>query len=179
MTISEASQLVLQASTIAEGGDVFVLDMGEPVKIVDLARSMIHLSGHDVQDDKGRKDGIKINYTGLRPGEKLYEELLIGDNASGTEHPKIMRAEESELPYDVVMQYLQSLEESCLEFDAANVVEILKSAVLEFNPKSKVTDPVWENYQKLKEPGDDNQNKIDAVQPEETNSTQIVRKPLH
>ena len=178
MTISEASQLVLQSSTMGEGGDVFVLDMGEPVKIVDLARSMIHLSGYHVQDDKGRKDGIEIKYTGLRPGEKLYEELLIGDNAAGTEHPKIMRAEESELPFDVVMQYLQSFEESCLKFDAGKVIEILKNAVIEFNPKSQVTDPIWESYQKLslnKEKGDS----VETNQAEAGKIPQSIRKPLH
>ncbi len=179
MTISEASQLVLQASTMGEGGDVFVLDMGEPVKIVDLARSMIHLSGHGVRDDKSKSDGVEIKYTGLRPGEKLYEELLIGDNASGTEHPKIMRAEESELPFDVVMKYLNSFEESCLEFDAQNVVDILKSAVIEFNPKSQVTDPVWENYQQLRELGNDSGKERGTDLPKTTGKPQNIRKPLH
>ena len=178
MTISEASQLVLQASTMGEGGDVFVLDMGEPVKIVDLARSMIHLSGREVQDDKGRKDGIEIKYTGLRPGEKLYEELLIGDNASGTDHPKIMRAEESELPYDVVKDYLKSFEKSCRNFDAKNVVEILKSAVIEFNPKSNITDPVWENYQKMTE-SDETDLDADVDTVEDSNIQLPPQKPLH
>lgn len=155
MTISEASQLVLQASTMGEGGDVFVLDMGEPVKIIDLAKSMIHLSGHKVQDDANSNDGVQIKYTGLRPGEKLYEELLIGDNALGTDHPKIMRAEESELPYDVVLNYLQSLEEHCKQFDAAKVVGLLKQAVLEYHPESKVIDPIWERYEYLQSVQDD------------------------
>ena len=146
MTISEASQLVLQASTMGEGGDVFVLDMGEPVKIVDLAKSMIHLSGHDVLDENSANGGIQIKYTGLRPGEKLYEELLIGDNALGTDHPKIMRAEESELPYETVIKFLHSLEANCRKFDSEKVVGLLKQAVLEYNPQSQVIDPIWENY---------------------------------
>ncbi|MDH5182022.1 MAG: polysaccharide biosynthesis protein, partial [Gammaproteobacteria bacterium] len=151
MTISEASQLVLQASTMGEGGDVFVLDMGEPVKIVDLAKSMIHLSGYKVQGDGSSGNGIQIKYTGLRPGEKLYEELLIGDNALGTDHPKIMRAEENELPYDVVIKYLSMLEEYCKKFDALNVVNILKDAVIEYKPEKQVIDPVWQRYTQLKQ----------------------------
>jgi len=174
MTISEASQLVLQASTMGEGGDVFVLDMGEPVKIVDLARSMIHLSGHDVKDDAGRRSGIEIKYTGLRPGEKLYEELLIGDNASGTEHPKIMRAEENELPYDVVIQYLKLFEKSCMNFDAENVVAILKDAVIEFNPKSQTTDPVWENQKLSKSKHPESSEDV-----KKSDSNVIPQKPLH
>ena len=94
MTIPEAAELVIQAGAMGTGGDVFVLDMGEPVKIIDLAARMIHLSGLEVKDDKHPNGDIEILYTGLRPGEKLYEELLIGDNVSGTGHPRIMRAEE-------------------------------------------------------------------------------------
>src|SRR5690606_1980052 len=92
MTIPEASQLVLQAGSMAKGGDVFVLDMGKPVKIEDLARRMIHLMGLTVKDERNPDGDIEIVYTGLRPAEKLYEELLIGTNVTGTEHPMIMRA---------------------------------------------------------------------------------------
>jgi PAS domain-containing protein len=98
MTIPEAVQLVIQAGAMASGGEVFVLDMGEPVRIVDLAVKMIHLSGRRVKVEDGSDVGIEIQYTGLRPGEKLYEELLIGDAVGSTEHPRIMRAEEASVP---------------------------------------------------------------------------------
>ena len=101
MTIPEAAQLVIQAGAMGEGGDVFVLDMGEPVKIAELAEKMIHLSGLSVRSDRAPHGDIAIEFSGLRPGEKLYEELLIGDNVSPTEHPMIMRANEEHLPWDV------------------------------------------------------------------------------
>lgn len=94
MTIPEAAQLVLQAGNMGRNGDVFVLDMGEPVQIYDLAERLIRIMGHSVKDDKNPDGDIEIQVTGLRPGEKLYEELLLGDNVSGTDHPMIMRAEE-------------------------------------------------------------------------------------
>ena len=94
MTIPEAASLVLQAGSMAKGGDVFVLDMGKPVRIRDLAEKMIHLMGLTVRDDNSPDGDIEVRYTGLRPAEKLYEELLIGSNVMGTEHPGIMRAEE-------------------------------------------------------------------------------------
>ena len=92
MTIPEAAQLVIQAGAMGKGGDVFVLDMGESVKIIDLARQMIRLSGLDVKDAANPKGDIEIRITGLRPGEKLYEELIIGDNAVPTGHPRILTA---------------------------------------------------------------------------------------
>src|SRR5690606_25799126 len=93
MTIPEAAELVIQAGSMGRGGDVFVLDMGDPVKIVDLAKRMIKLSGLSIQTPERPNGDIAIEYSGLRPGEKLFEELLIGDNVSGTEHSRIMRAE--------------------------------------------------------------------------------------
>jgi len=102
MTVQEAAQLVIQAGSMASGGDVFVLDMNEPIKIIDLARKMIHLMGYDVKDENSYRGDIAIEYTGLRPGEKLFEELLIGESVTGTEHPKIMRAEEDHLPWEVL-----------------------------------------------------------------------------
>lgn len=99
MTILEAAQLVIQASAIAEGGEVYVLNMGDPVKIINLAKSMIRLSGNSVKN-KNNKDGIEIKFTGLRPGEKLYEELLIDNNPEGTCHPKIMKAKEKSISID-------------------------------------------------------------------------------
>ena len=109
MTIPEAAQLVIQAGTMAEGGDVFVLDMGEPVKIVDLATRMINLTGLTVRDHNNPDGDIEIEFTGLRPAEKLYEELLIGENVSGTEHPRIMRAEEHFVPYEQLEGLLQGV----------------------------------------------------------------------
>ncbi len=100
MTISEAASLVIQAGSMGEGGDVFVLDMGETVKIDTLARKMIKLSGLEIADDENDSEGIEVIYSGLRPGEKLYEELLIGDDVKGTDHPRIMKAHEDFLPFD-------------------------------------------------------------------------------
>ena len=94
MSIPEAAELVIQAGAMGEGGDVFVLDMGESVKILDLAKRLINLSGFEVKDENNPKGDIDIIFTGLRPGEKLYEELLIGDNISETDHKQILRAEE-------------------------------------------------------------------------------------
>ena len=98
MSIPEAAELVIQAGAMAKGGEVFVLDMGDPVRIDDLARLMIHLSGLEVLTEDNPDGDIEIVYTGLRPGEKLYEELLIGANTTGTEHPRIMRSGEPYLP---------------------------------------------------------------------------------
>ena len=110
MTIPEAAQLVLQAGAMAVGGDVFVLDMGEPVKIMDLARRMVQLSGLSVCDEAHPEGDVKIQITGLRPGEKLYEELLIGDNPSPTVHPRIMKAHEPFLDWDQLSLALDGLE---------------------------------------------------------------------
>ena len=106
MTITEAAELVLQAGAMGEGGDVFVLDMGEPIKILELARRLISLSGLDVKDENNPNGDIEIKFTGLRPGEKLYEELLIGDSVSKTEHVRILKAKEDYLPYEDIEKYL-------------------------------------------------------------------------
>jgi FlaA1/EpsC-like NDP-sugar epimerase len=113
MTIREAAQLVIQAGTMGQGGDVFVLDMGEPVKIVDLARRMINLSGLSVRDENDRNGDIAISYTGLRPGEKLFEELLIGDNVSPTEHRRIFRAMEQYISWREMESFLKELAVAC------------------------------------------------------------------
>jgi FlaA1/EpsC-like NDP-sugar epimerase len=102
MSIQEAAQLVLQASAMGTGGDVFVLDMGEPVRIVELAKRMIRLSGHEVGTGRDGQDAVDIEFIGLRPGEKLHEELLLGSSVSGTGHPMIMRAEEESLSHGQV-----------------------------------------------------------------------------
>lgn len=143
MTIPEAAQLVLQAGSMGLGGDVFVLDMGSPVKIVDLARRMIHLSGLEVRDEAYPDGDVAIEFTGLRPGEKLYEELLIGDNVSGTEHPLIMRAEELRLPWTVMQSFLSRLDVACHAFDCQKVREILLEAVDGYQPQCEIRDHVW------------------------------------
>ncbi|BDT78450.1 hypothetical protein PKF032_03380 [Polynucleobacter yangtzensis] len=133
MTIPEAAQLVIQAGSMGEGGDVMVLDMGEPVKIVDLAKRMIHLSGFSHKDD-GNPDGdIEIHFTGLRPGEKLYEELLIGGNILHTSHPRIMRAAENALPWGELSPLLLELEVAIESENGDLIMMLLKKIVPEFN----------------------------------------------
>ena len=132
MTIPEAAQLVIQAGamgTKGAGGDVFVLDMGEPVKISDLATKMIRLMGFTPKDETSPDGDIEIDYIGLRPGEKLYEELLIGDNAIGTSHPRIMRAEEESYVWDEIQKYLKQLEESIRELDSKKVSNLLMEVI--------------------------------------------------
>jgi FlaA1/EpsC-like NDP-sugar epimerase len=147
MTVQEAAQLVLQAGSMATGGDVFVLDMHEPIRIIDLAKKMVHLMGYDVKDENSYRGDIAIEYTGLRPGEKLYEELLIGESVTGTEHPKIMRAEEETLSLDTLKHLLQRLEIACQEINLPEVKAVLMEAVDGFDPKEEVSDPMWEFYQ--------------------------------
>jgi len=140
MTIPEASQLVIQAGAMAQGGDVFVLDMGEPVKIVDLAQRMIELSGFEVKTDAHPEGDIEIVFTGLRPGEKLFEELLIGDSVTGTEHPKILRANEVFVDGSVVEEALTQLEKAEHSLDAELARSILQSVVSGFRPNSPLVD---------------------------------------
>ncbi|MCM8594248.1 nucleoside-diphosphate sugar epimerase/dehydratase [Accumulibacter sp.] len=134
MTIPEAAQLVIQAGSMSKGGEVYVLDMGQPVKIIDLARRMIHLSGREVRDEQHPDGDIAIETIGLRPGEKLYEELLIGDNVEGTSHPLIMRAYEHEVPWSVLSERLAQLDEACQAFDFEKVLELLALLVQEYKP---------------------------------------------
>lgn len=112
MSIPEAVQLVLQSGSMAKGGDVFVLDMGEPIKILDLAYRMIHLSGLMPIDNDNPDGDIKINFTGLRPGEKLYEELLIGDDVIQSKHPRIMQAREEKLDMDKIIDFIDKIKKS-------------------------------------------------------------------
>jgi FlaA1/EpsC-like NDP-sugar epimerase len=145
MTIPEAAQLVLQAGSMGEGGDVFVLDMGEPVKILDLATRMVHLSGLEVQGDaEASDDAIEIQHVGLRPGEKLYEELLIGTNVEGTQHPLIMRAQETELSWPVLQEYLDELESACDRFDYIALRASLVKIVGEYAPQGEIEDFLWQ-----------------------------------
>lgn len=143
MTVEEAAQLVIQAGSMASGGDVFVLDMHDPIKIVDLARKMIHLMGYDVRDENSYRGDIAIEYTGLRPGEKLFEELLIGESVTGTEHPKIMRAEEDYLPWETLEPMLKELQAACSSMDLEGIRHILMRAVDGFEPDSLADDPLW------------------------------------
>lgn len=129
MTIPEAAQLVLQAGAMARGGEVFVLDMGEPVRIIDLARRMVELSGMTVRDDTTPDGDISIAITGLRPGEKLYEELLIGDNPTATVHPRIMMAHEHFLDWPTLDQHLRALHRSAGSGDVAQIKAVLRSCV--------------------------------------------------
>jgi FlaA1/EpsC-like NDP-sugar epimerase len=125
------------------GGDVFVLDMGKPVRIRDLAEKMIHLMGLTVRDENHPDGDIEIHYTGLRPGEKLYEELLIGNDVSGTEHRSIMRAEEDFLPWDELKPLLDQIWNACQRLDCNKVREILLRAVTGYSPTKEVEDLVW------------------------------------
>ena len=144
MTIPEAAQLVIQAGAMAEGGDVFVLDMGEPVRIVDLAKRMIHLAGLTLRDASNPDGDIEIEFTGLRPAEKLYEELSIGENVSGTEHPRIMRAQEKHLGSDALEPLLAELVHAATHMDRGRVRDILVRAVMEYVPKNGIDDLVWD-----------------------------------
>ncbi len=145
MTIPEAVELVIQAGAMGTGGDVFVLDMGEPVRIVDLAKKMIHLSGLEVKDESNPNGDIEIKYTGLRPGEKLYEELLIGDNVSKTNNPLIMRAEEDMLPWDELEPILNDLQIAITGCDQKKLRELLIQIVPGFKPQSKIVDVLYDN----------------------------------
>ncbi|MFZ6689695.1 polysaccharide biosynthesis protein [Undibacterium sp. SXout11W] len=147
MTIPEAAQLVLQAGAMGEGGDVFVLDMGEPVKIVDLARRMVHLSGLEVKSETTPDGTIEIQHVGLRPGEKLFEELLIGDNVEGTTHPLIMRAQENEIPWDNLNNFLQELETACTAFNYTEIRALLVKIVAEYQPQCGIEDLIWQATQ--------------------------------
>ncbi|TCP10730.1 FlaA1/EpsC-like NDP-sugar epimerase [Crenobacter luteus] len=140
MTIPEAAQLVLQAGAMGQGGDVFVLDMGEPVKIAELARRMIHLSGLEVRDAAHPDGDVEIRYSGLRPGEKLYEELLIGDGVLPTEHPRILRAREYHLAPDELAGYLERLAVACESLDAAAAFALMREVVREFNAAEATRD---------------------------------------
>lgn len=143
MTIPEAAQLVIQAGSMAEGGDVFVLDMGEPVRILDLAHRMINLMGMTVRDAEHPDGDIDIEFVGLRPAEKLYEELLIGSNVTGTEHPRIMRADEDCLTTPVLIELLDELKQASQVLDYNRARTILLTAVKEYDPQNGIDDLVW------------------------------------
>lgn len=150
MTIPEAAQLVIQAGSMGQGGDVFVLDMGEPVKIVELAEKMIHLSGLSIRSERNPQGDISIEFTGLRPGEKLYEELLIGDNVAATEHPMIMTANEDHLPWDVLKLKLGELLVAVEGDDYTRVRQLLRETVHGYTPDGEIVD--WVYQQRRLEP---------------------------
>lgn len=143
MTIPEASQLVIQAGAMAKGGDVFVLDMGEAVKISDLAIKMVHLMGLEVKSKDNIHGDIELEYSGLRPGEKLFEELLIGNNVIATLHQRIMSANELALSPDEMKELLNALERACNDNDISLIQSILLNAPTEYNPSSDLCDLIW------------------------------------
>jgi FlaA1/EpsC-like NDP-sugar epimerase len=136
MTIPEAAQLVLQAGAMGTGGDVFVLDMGKPVKILDLAYKMTHLMGLTIKDDKTPEGDISIEFTGLRPGEKLYEELLIGNQPKNTFHKRILKANEFSLPWSDVAKMISQLTDAMRNEDVPKIKALLKEFPLEYQPNS-------------------------------------------
>jgi FlaA1/EpsC-like NDP-sugar epimerase len=140
MTIPEAVELVIQAGAMSKGGEVFVLDMGEPIRIYDLAVKMIQLSGLVVLDENNPKGDIEIQYTGLRPGEKLYEELLVDGKFALTENKLIMRAEEEMIDWDQLEPMLTKIEETATNIETCSdnerIINSLKQLVPQFNPQS-------------------------------------------
>lgn len=143
MTIPEASQLVIQAGAMAKGGDVFVLDMGQPVMIMDLARRMIELSGLTLKDEQNPDGEIEVEITGLRPGEKLYEELLIGDNPKPTSHKRIMKAHEEFIPWAELEARLKALEMAVNLNDVGLIRQIMLALVTGYLPSSEIVDWVY------------------------------------
>ena len=143
MTIPEAAQLVIQAGAMGKGGDVFVLDMGKPVKITDLAENLIQLSGLEVKNEDNPYGDIAIEFTGLRPGEKLFEELLIGDNVALTAHERIMTANEQFLAINEYQRLIADLDDACHNFEHEKIRQLLLDAPTEFSPTDGIGDLVW------------------------------------
>jgi len=143
MTIPEAVELVIQAGAMGKGGDVFVLDMGKPIKILDLAIKMINLSGFQIKDQSHPEGDIEIKYTGIRPGEKLYEELLIGNNVSKTDNSMIMRAEENSLNWSELESNLNSLKIAIRENNHQELRNLLIKAIPEFKPNQRISDVLF------------------------------------
>jgi FlaA1/EpsC-like NDP-sugar epimerase len=142
MTTQEASQLVIQAGAMGNGGEVFVLDMGEPVKILDMAKKLIRLSGLEIKDADNPEGDIEIVYSGLRPGEKLYEELLIGENVFPTTHPLIMSADEETSNWDEIVNFINQFKLSIVANDVDAARMLLVEAVKEYSPQCDVADLV-------------------------------------
>jgi FlaA1/EpsC-like NDP-sugar epimerase len=150
MTISEAAQLVIQASALAKGGDLFVLEMGEPVKILNLAYEMAFLSGHSIKTADNINGDIEIHFTGLRPGEKLYEELLVSNNCEGTIHPRILKANEQHLPLNELENLLQTLKKALDKFDHKQAYELITKSHTGFLAAGKLQDLLYvENHSNI------------------------------
>jgi FlaA1/EpsC-like NDP-sugar epimerase len=143
MTISESVELVIQAGAMGDDGDVFVLDMGEPISINDLAHKMVNLSGLHIKNSDNPDGDIEIKYTGLRSGEKLYEELLIGENTFETENPMILRAKEDMLSWKELKPILNELELSVKELDNKKLRKLLIKVVPAFKPQSDISDLLY------------------------------------
>jgi len=146
MTIPEAAMLVIQAGSMGKGGDVFVLDMGEPVKITALAQKMIRLSGLTEKTESEPNGDIEIQFSGLRPGEKLYEELLIGENVEGTTHKRIMTASEVHLSWPETHNLLNHLDKACHDFKVDKVISLLLEAPAAFNKQGNTPDWVYNQH---------------------------------
>jgi nucleoside-diphosphate-sugar epimerase len=144
MTIPEAAQLVIHAAGMAKGGELFVLNMGEPVKIMDLAKKIIHLAGFKIKDAENPNGDIRIEISGLRPGEKLYEELLIGDNPEPTEHPMIMKANENFLPWTLLQNSLYDLEKALDQNDIKEIYGLMLDLVEGYKPSSIIVDLIYQ-----------------------------------
>ena len=134
MTLEEASQLVIQASSIKADGNIFVLDMGKPIKILDLAKKMIELSGLSWSTDENKIGDIKILFTGLRPGEKIFEELSIGNKIKKTEHPKIMSLEEEFIPFLRLKKILEKYSKLNKSDDISSLLSLISEIVFDYNP---------------------------------------------
>lgn len=143
MTLREAAQLVLQAGSMGRGGDIFVLNMGAPVKIMDIAKRMIHLMGYEVRDPENPHGDIEISIAGMRPGEKLHEELLLGENVTGTHHPMILRAEEAGAEFVNLQSMLGKLNEACNKGDCLAIRNLLQEFIPEYKAMDELQDLVW------------------------------------
>ena len=149
MTIKEAAELVIQAGAMSNGGDVYLLDMGQPVRIYDLAVKMIQFSGLKLKDKKNLNGDIEIKITGLRPGEKLFEELLIKDNSLPTKHPKIFKAQDDFVPWDQLIKEIESLEKFICKNDVKNIISTLTRLVAGYTPPKEIVDWIFnENIKK-------------------------------
>ena len=138
MTVKEAAQLVIQSSVLSKGGDIFLLDMGDPVKIYDLAKQMVNLSGLSIKNKNNIDGDIEIISTGLRPGEKLYEELLIDAEAEKTDHPLIFRAKENFISMDEIIPKLKNLKKNIDERNKDQALKILSELVKEWVNQNKI-----------------------------------------
>tara|TARA_B110000261_G_scaffold122608_1_gene136845 strand:+ start:18 stop:461 length:444 start_codon:yes stop_codon:yes gene_type:complete len=145
MTIPEAVELVIQAGAMGKGGDVFVLDMGEPMSIKKLAEKMIILSGLEVKNKSNPNGDIEIHYTGLRPGEKLFEELLIGSNVASTDNPLIMCAKEEMLEWNILKPILDELDKATKDRNYKEIRKLLINLVPEFEPQCEIADLLYED----------------------------------